>query len=518
MNRRTPPVEIASREAVERACAQRAPGASPLGTHPQDSAVRRPGALGPLVRAGRRVAPGRPGRPGVASAGEAPPGAGGRPRRALAPGTVRWPDGGTAPRVLPRPDGGTGSGAPPNPPWARPGRGGRRVNQVAGAEFDYADVFRALPGMVALLTPDLVFVDANDEFLGWPAGPVSNCVGRYMFDVFPENPNDPAAGGHAGPRGVAAPRGGDRGARHDGPASATTSRSRRPGVWHEHYWSPVNAPVARRGRQGGPGRAPGGGGHRTHPRPRRHGGRRAGPACWRPSCTPAPGNCRRSTSGCAGARPGAGGRAGAAGRDAARRPADGPAPGGRALPAGHRRAERVRRLVRPGGPARRRMAVAVGDVVGHGLSAACVMGQLRSALSAACRASRGPARALEVLGLYARSVAGAESTTVGDDLMDWADHTVTYSSAGHPPPRPRRPRRAGGVPRPGHRPTAGRPAGTRGPPRGGHRLHRWATRWSSTRTAWSNAAGEDIDVGLGRLAAALSATGAPTPRHSPTPC
>lgn len=46
-----------------------------------------------------------------------------------------------------------------------------------------------------------------------------------------------------------------------------------------------------------------------------------------------------------------------------------------------------------------RVAVAVGDVVGKGLSAAGVMGQLRSALSAAFRVVDGPARALEVLGL-----------------------------------------------------------------------------------------------------------------------
>lgn len=81
-----------------------------------------------------------------------------------------------------------------------------------------------------------------------------------------------------------------------------------------------------------------------------------------------------------------------------------------------------------------RIAVAVGDVVGHGLGAACVMGQLRSALSAAARVADGPARALEVLGLYARHVEGAESTTVVKTFVDWDTHTLTYSSAGHPPP------------------------------------------------------------------------------------
>ncbi|MDX3214230.1 SpoIIE family protein phosphatase [Streptomyces sp. ME02-6991-2B] len=79
-------------------------------------------------------------------------------------------------------------------------------------------------------------------------------------------------------------------------------------------------------------------------------------------------------------------------------------------------------------------AVAVGDVVGHGLAAACVMGQLRSALSAAIRVVDGPATALDALDLYARSVEGAQSTTAVQTVVDVNRHRITYSSAGHPPP------------------------------------------------------------------------------------
>ncbi|SEC35857.1 PP2C family protein-serine/threonine phosphatase [Streptomyces melanosporofaciens] len=81
-----------------------------------------------------------------------------------------------------------------------------------------------------------------------------------------------------------------------------------------------------------------------------------------------------------------------------------------------------------------RLGVAVGDVVGHGVSAAGVMGQLRSALSAASRVAVGPAQALEVLELYALSVSGAENATVAHAFVDWDTHDITYSSAGHPPP------------------------------------------------------------------------------------
>jgi PAS domain S-box-containing protein len=81
-----------------------------------------------------------------------------------------------------------------------------------------------------------------------------------------------------------------------------------------------------------------------------------------------------------------------------------------------------------------RLAVAVGDVVGHGLEAAVVMGMLRSALSATIRASDGPALALEALDRYAESVEGALCTTVVKVLIDTRAHMIVYSSAGHPPP------------------------------------------------------------------------------------
>lgn len=81
-----------------------------------------------------------------------------------------------------------------------------------------------------------------------------------------------------------------------------------------------------------------------------------------------------------------------------------------------------------------RVGVSVGDVVGHGLAAAGVMGQLRSALSAASRVAGGPAEALDVLGRYAHVVDGAESATAVTTFIDLDHGTLTYSSAGHPPP------------------------------------------------------------------------------------
>lgn len=78
--------------------------------------------------------------------------------------------------------------------------------------------------------------------------------------------------------------------------------------------------------------------------------------------------------------------------------------------------------------------VAVGDVVGHGLKAAAVMGMLRSALSAAMRALERPGQALDVLDVYAASIDDALGTTAVKTIIDTRNQLVTYSSAGHLPP------------------------------------------------------------------------------------
>ncbi|MER6968702.1 PAS domain-containing protein, partial [Streptomyces halstedii] len=66
---------------------------------------------------------------------------------------------------------------------------------MTGVAHDYAGVFHALPGMVALLTPELVYVDANDDYLNSSGRSREQLVGRYLFDVFPDRPDDPASDG-----------------------------------------------------------------------------------------------------------------------------------------------------------------------------------------------------------------------------------------------------------------------------------------------------------------------------------
>ena len=80
------------------------------------------------------------------------------------------------------------------------------------------------------------------------------------------------------------------------------------------------------------------------------------------------------------------------------------------------------------------IGVVVGDCVGRGLPAAAVMGQLRSASQAVLLRASGPAEALADLDTFASRIPGAECTTVFCAIIDPAAATVTYSSAGHPPP------------------------------------------------------------------------------------
>lgn len=80
------------------------------------------------------------------------------------------------------------------------------------------------------------------------------------------------------------------------------------------------------------------------------------------------------------------------------------------------------------------LALLVGDCVGHGLDAAAVMGQLRSASRALLLDTRSAAATLEGLDRFATSIEGAECTTVFCAIVDDAAQTVTYSSAGHVPP------------------------------------------------------------------------------------
>lgn len=81
-----------------------------------------------------------------------------------------------------------------------------------------------------------------------------------------------------------------------------------------------------------------------------------------------------------------------------------------------------------------RLAVAVGDVVGRGIAAATVMGQVRTALRAYALEGHGPAWTLARLDTFSQSIDGAFCTSVAYSELDLDSGELHYSCAGHPPP------------------------------------------------------------------------------------
>jgi serine phosphatase RsbU (regulator of sigma subunit)/anti-sigma regulatory factor (Ser/Thr protein kinase) len=90
-----------------------------------------------------------------------------------------------------------------------------------------------------------------------------------------------------------------------------------------------------------------------------------------------------------------------------------------------------------------RLAMVLGDVAGHDVRAAAVMGQVRAALRALALTDSAPPSVLAGLDRLVGSL-GAESrneeifVTVVYGVLDPADATITLASAGHPPPVLRR--------------------------------------------------------------------------------
>jgi anti-sigma regulatory factor (Ser/Thr protein kinase)/putative methionine-R-sulfoxide reductase with GAF domain len=80
------------------------------------------------------------------------------------------------------------------------------------------------------------------------------------------------------------------------------------------------------------------------------------------------------------------------------------------------------------------LGVAIGDVVGHGVRAASLMGQLRTALHAYALTGNGPGRTLELVDRYVQSVGEGLMATSAYAVFDTDTGKVRYATAGHLPP------------------------------------------------------------------------------------
>ena len=84
----------------------------------------------------------------------------------------------------------------------------------------------------------------------------------------------------------------------------------------------------------------------------------------------------------------------------------------------------------PGG----HLGVAIGDVVGHGLAAAALMGQLRTALHAYAITGNSPGRTLELVDRFLQAMPDYGMATAAYAVLDPQRGELTMASAGHLPP------------------------------------------------------------------------------------
>ena len=109
---------------------------------------------------------------------------------------------------------------------------------------DYRALFEHAPGKYLVLDPELRIVAVSDAYLEATMTERDQILGRDLFDVFPDNPDDPEATGTANLRASL-----DRVQRRLTPDAMAVQKYdiRRPeaegGGFEVRYWSPLNSPV-----------------------------------------------------------------------------------------------------------------------------------------------------------------------------------------------------------------------------------------------------------------------------------
>jgi PAS domain S-box-containing protein len=114
--------------------------------------------------------------------------------------------------------------------------------ELRQSRAELKSLFESLPGLYLVLTPDFKIVAVSDAYLAATMTTRAGILGRGLFEVFPDNPDDPEADG------VSNLRASLNRVLANGAADTMAIQKydvRRPdGVFEERYWSPINSPVA----------------------------------------------------------------------------------------------------------------------------------------------------------------------------------------------------------------------------------------------------------------------------------
>ena len=109
---------------------------------------------------------------------------------------------------------------------------------------DFRAFFESGPGLYLVLAPDLTIVAASDAYLRATMTTRERILGRPLFEVFPDNPDDPGTTGETTLRSSL-----ERVLLHRRPDAVAVQKYdiRRPdsegGGFEERYWSPLNSPI-----------------------------------------------------------------------------------------------------------------------------------------------------------------------------------------------------------------------------------------------------------------------------------
>ena len=109
---------------------------------------------------------------------------------------------------------------------------------------DFQTLFQSVPGLYLVLSPDLTIVAVSDAYLRATMTQREEILGRGIFEVFPDNPDDPAATGVSNLRASL-----QRVLQSKVSDTMTVQKYdiRKPqsegGAFEERHWSPVNSPV-----------------------------------------------------------------------------------------------------------------------------------------------------------------------------------------------------------------------------------------------------------------------------------
>ena len=111
-------------------------------------------------------------------------------------------------------------------------------------DIDYRAIVEGLPGLFLILNPELIIIGVSDAYARATMTRRETMLGKHLFEVFPDNPDDPAADGVHNLRASL-----QRVLKSATPDTMAVQKYdvRKPedegGAFEERYWTPTNAPV-----------------------------------------------------------------------------------------------------------------------------------------------------------------------------------------------------------------------------------------------------------------------------------